>query len=345
MPGVVDHRPIVCTIWSNANTLADLSVPLLKVRCSRTLMKTYANKHDPVDSKARIRGWPAHGWIGLALVATFWTLNWSLPGLRTHWGFFPLWLGYCLIVDALVFRRKGSSLLTRSARGYVTLFLVSAPAWWLFEIINWRTQNWLYEGRQSFTNAEYFVLATLSFSTVMPAVFETAELVGTFNWLKRLKPGPSIVPTRATSLGFFIAGWLMLALLLLWPRYFFPFVWIAIYFILEPTNVWLGNRSLLHATASGDWRPVVALWTGCLLCGFFWEMWNFRSFPKWTYHVPFVDFWHVFEMPLLGYLGYLPFSLELFALYQLVMGTLKHKEAAHFIQVLPDERSVFLPRE
>ena len=39
--------------------------------------------------------WPLHGWLGLALVAVFWPLNWSLDGLRTHWGFFPRWLGYC----------------------------------------------------------------------------------------------------------------------------------------------------------------------------------------------------------------------------------------------------------
>src|SRR3972149_2125791 len=58
--------------------------------------------------------WPIHGWIGLILVILFWFLNWTLPGLRTHWGFFPLWLGYCLTVDALVFRRKGHSLLPRS---------------------------------------------------------------------------------------------------------------------------------------------------------------------------------------------------------------------------------------
>ena len=48
-------------------------------------------------------------------------------------------------------------------------------------------------------------------------------------------------------------------------------------------------------------------------------MWNFYSYPKWIYHVPFVGFWHVFEMPILGYTGYLPFALELFALYHLIL--------------------------
>jgi hypothetical protein len=284
--------------------------------------------------KSLMRGWPGHGWLGLGLVIIFWILNWSLAGLRTHWTFFPLWLGYCLVVDALVFMRKGNSMLTRSPGTYVTLFLVSAPTWWLFELLNVRTQNWFYDGREYFTNFQYFVLASLSFSTVMPAVFGTAELVSTFNWLRRLRRGPRLAPTRATLLSFFVTGWLMMLLLLLWPLYFFPFLWLSVYFILGPVNVWLKHRSLTEYTAEGDWRPVLALWLGGLICGFFWEMWNFYSYPKWIYQVPFVDFLHVFEMPLLGYGGYLPFALELFALYHLVMGLLKHNS---FIFILGEE--------
>ncbi len=299
--------------------------------------KTKIDKYNNMSLAWRTRGWPVHGWLGLGLIIIFWILNWSLSGLRTHWGFFPLWLGYCLTVDALVVSRKGHSMLTRSPRAYLAVFLVSAPAWWLFELLNWRAQNWYYDGREFFTNLQYFVLATLSFSTVIPAVFGTAELVSTFNWLKRVGRGPLVAPTRATLLGFFSMGWLMLGLLLLWPRYFFPFMWLSIYFILEPLNVWLKNRSLLNYTARGDWRPIWALWIGCLICGFFWEMWNFYSYPKWIYQVPFVDFLHIFEMPLLGYSGYLSFSLELFALYHLTTGLLKREEAYGFIQVSPDE--------
>ena len=55
------------------------------------------------------------------------------------------------------------------------------------------------------------------------------------------------------------------------------------------------------------------------MCGFFWEMWNYWSYPKWIYHVPGVGFAHVFEMPLLGYLGYLPFAMELYLLGQLFL--------------------------
>lgn len=279
----------------------------------------------------RLRHFPVYGWVGLGLIAIFWPLNWFMPGLRTHWGFFPLWLGYALTVDALVFLRKGTSILNRSGRAYVMLFLLSTPGWWLFEVINWRTQNWYYDGRELFTDLEYFLLASLCFSTVMPAVFGTAELVGTFRCLKIRSV--RIAPTQKTLWILFVTGWGMLALLLLWPMYFFPLVWGSVYLIIEPINVWRGYRSLLMYTDDGDWRPVLALLLGCLICGFFWEMWNFYSYPKWIYKIPFVDFLHIFEMPLLGYGGYLPFSLELYAMYHLLEGIFARGTPRHFIDI------------
>lgn len=275
---------------------------------------------------------PVQGWSGLILVAVFWPLNWFLSGPRTHWGFFGLWLGYCLLVDGLVFIRSGTSLLTRSWCKYIGLFLISAPVWWLFELLNWCVQNWYYDGRELFTDLEYGILASIAFSTVIPAVFGTVELIASFDWLQKIKSGPVIRPTRVVSTLFFITGWIMLALMLAWPRYFFPFIWLSIYFIMEPINIWRGNRNLAQRTQSGDWRPVIALWAGVLITAFFWEFWNFYSYPKWIYTVPdFVNCWHIFEMPLLGYGGYLPFALELFAIYHLIAGQLGNKNSTYII--------------
>ena len=266
--------------------------------------------------------WPQRGWLGLLMVAIFWVLNWTLDGVRTHWGFFPMWLGYCLTIDALVFSRTGSSLWTRSRRMYVGLFLVSAPAWWLFEVINWRTANWQYQGRGEFTSLEYFLLASLSFSTVIPAVFGSAELMSSFVRGWRIPSGArfNVTPVlRATLVG---SGMATLGLVLVWPLYFFPFVWMSLVLIMDSVNDAMGHRSLLSELSRGEWRSGLALAAGCLLCGLFWEMWNYYSFPKWTYNVPFVGFLRVFEMPLLGYGGYIPFSIELFALYHFVSGVL-----------------------
>jgi len=270
-------------------------------------------------SNAKDRRWLWYGWLGLALVGIFWALNWSLTGLRTQWCFFPMWLGYCLVLDALTRHRTGTSVIRRSPQLFWGLFLVSAPSWWLFEFINLRLQSWLYLGRQISASLPNILLDSLNFSVVMPATFITTELVASFGWISRFSEWRPYAPGRTALRVFFAAGLLLLALALTWPGYFFLFIWLALYFIFEPLNKWLGSRTIISHVAAGDWRPVLSLGLGCLIAGFFWELWNFYSYPKWIYQVPFIDFWHVFEMPLLGYLGYLPFSLELFALYHLVI--------------------------
>lgn len=292
-------------------------------------------------SMARLRQkpthmFPLHGWIGVAITASFWALNWGLSGLRTHYLFFGLWLGFCLTVDGLTVWRTGSSMLSRSWRRFCALFLLSAPVWWLFEFFNERLQNWHYLGTETFTSFVFRLWATLNFTTVIPAVFSAAELAASSGWVQRLRRGPIIRPTRATTLAFFFAGWVMLALLLLWPRWFFPLVWISVYFILEPINIWLGNRNLAKWTAKGDWRPVIALWVGVLICGFFWELWNYYAYPKWIYTISYADWLRIFEMPLLGYGGYLPFSLELYAMTHLIVGLLGKKDL-HFVAIEPNE--------
>jgi hypothetical protein len=218
-------------------------------------------------------------------------------------------------------------LLSRDWRKYAGLFLLSAVVWWFFEVINWRLQNWQYRGGELFSRFAFWAWATLNFTTVIPAVFGSAELVGSFDFIKRLRGGPVIRGDRRTTRLFFSAGLLMFALMWAWPRLFFPFIWISVYFITEPLNIWLGNRNLAHWTGQGDWRPVATLWLGVLLTGFFWEMWNYFSFPKWIYTIPWGGCCKVFEMPLLGYGGYLPFALELYALYHFVEGLFGEKDS------------------
>jgi hypothetical protein len=107
--------------------------------------------------------------------------------------------------------------------------------------------------------------------------------------------------------------------------------------MLEPINFRLGNRTLLGYLARGDWRPVLALAASGLICGIFWEMWNYFSFPRWVYRIPFVDVLRLFEMPLAGYAGYLVFPLELFALYHLLHGLFRPGKVQNFIRLVPDD--------
>jgi hypothetical protein len=279
--------------------------------------------HSVTRSEEKIM--PAWGWIGFALILVFWPVNWFASGSRSIWAFFPLWTGYSLALDGIVYYRTGTSQVSRNKIGFISLFFISAPSWWLFEFINRRVQNWHYLGIGGLSFFEFFILSTLNFSTVVPAIFEAAELLISFGIFKKAKFSLLISKTKKTITSFFLAGIAMLVLLLIWPIYLFPFMWMSVYFILEPVNIWLGNNSLADFTGKRDWRPVFYLFAGALMTGFFWEFWNYFSYPKWVYTIPYVGFLKIFEMPILGYFGYLPFSLEIFAIFQIMNGFFKIK--------------------
>jgi hypothetical protein len=270
---------------------------------------------------------PAYGVVALLVCLAAWASSWLHIDPFYRYSFFPLWFGYILFIDALVVMRKGNSILTRARWWYLLLFLTSSLFWWVFEGLNIPVQNWHYVLDQPYSPLAYFLFASLSFSTVLPAVMETAELLSTFKPLHpRLpasKPGP-LLPLWVLALAE-ILGILCLILPWIFPRYCFVLIWLSVVLILDPINNLLRRKSALAHIAVGDWHFLVLPLAG-LCCGFLWEMWNFYALPKWYYTISYVGFLKIFEMPLLGYLGYLPFALELFAMYQFVLVLLRKKE-------------------
>jgi hypothetical protein len=266
-------------------------------------------------------GWlPLHGSLGLALVAAAWPVSWLQVSLLSEYTFFFLWLGYILTVDALVLQRQGTSLLLGNSRAFWGMFLASVPLWWAFEGINLFTQTWYYIGSGEWSTLKYVVVSSWHFSIVIPAVFETAQLLGTLGFVKRFQRGPVLPITPRTLIATMALGLLSLAALVFWPRYAFPITWLSLFLLLDPINYFWGRPSILEQVRRGDWRLVAAFGVGALVCGWFWEMWNYWAFPKWEYSIPFVEFAHIFEMPLLGYVGYLPFGLETYAAYHFLSG-------------------------
>lgn len=278
----------------------------------------------------RTQKFPLYGWLGLVITIISWAANWYLPGIRTSYFFFPLTAGYTMFVDAWALSRGGQSIFVRKKNLVPFLLLASVPSWWLFEILNLRLQNWVYLGVESLSPAAYILSMSVAFSTVMPAIFSSANLMYTFEWVRNIRLNVKISKDKPTLTKLFITGWVMLALLLIWPKYFYPCVWICVILIIEPLNVYLGFPSILDHLSEGDWKPVWALFAGGVVCGFFWEVCNYYSNPKWIYEIPFVGFLHIFEMPLLGYGGYMPFALELFAAYNLMAGVLSVPATFHY---------------
>ncbi len=260
--------------------------------------------------------------VGLVLCGTFWWISWAGPEPITHVAFTFLWTGYILSVDGLVQLRGRRSLLRRAPLHLLGLFVLSSPVWWAFEGLNIRLQNWFYLGGELFSPLQYAFWATLAFSTVIPAVFETAELVRTFVGRVQWRAAAWVTAPRAGwwLIGLGIIG---VALVLLVPRFAFPLVWVAPFLLFDGINLLAKRESLFADLARGDWSRWVVLAVAGLICGFFWEMWNIDAYPKWVYEVPFVGFLKVFEMPILGYGGYPPFAWTLFSFSILVLGVVR----------------------
>jgi hypothetical protein len=294
------------------------------------------------ESTSLWRGIPAHLAAGLILIAIFWPITWGSVPFFSQNAFFPLWLGYVLTMDGLVLRITGTSPLTRSRARWIWLFLFSAPVWWLFEGANRFLGNWEYILPHPISGFEYFIRSSIAFSTVIPAVFTTSELG---LWLaRRLRWNGHFIRIAPGQRGLLLisaSGVSMLALSLLFPHWAFGLVWIGAFLALDPINRLLGARSVAADIARNEWRTVAALLIGGILCGFFWEMWNFYSMPKWVYHVSYVGHPKLFEMPVLGYGGYLPFALELFALYNLAFWLVMRKAEEY---ALPPQLEVRQPR-
>jgi hypothetical protein len=62
---------------------------------------------------------------------------------------------------------------------------------------------------------------------------------------------------------------------------------------------------------------------GGLVCGILWEFWNFWARTKWIYAVPILSEIKIFEMPVLGFLGFPPFAVECYVLYHLARKALR----------------------
>jgi hypothetical protein len=191
----------------------------------------------------------------------------------------------------------------------VGLFPVSALFWWLFEYLNQFVHNWYYTGVYAETDWDYFVQTTLPFSTVLPAVASTIAWLRTFSRFEHLAL-PAVHGHPALAWFGIVLGTLALAALGIWPDQLYPMLWLAPLVMLCALQQIVVGETLLTPLANGDWRPLLQPALAGLICGFFWELWNSGSPAQWHYSVPYVQRFHLFEMPLLGYAGYLPFGVE-----------------------------------
>jgi len=316
----VDHAPFSWPAFFVFAFIELSSVALIVASIRRVRRRTSGGKSVKRD-------FPTWGWLGLGMMLGGWGLAWSrlewFAPIQAHTFCLP-WIGYIVFVNALCQRRSGRCLLCDTPRRFGVLILASALFWWFFEYLNRFVQNWYYTGIEAFGAPAYALFASLAFATVLPAVLGTYRWLLTFPLFGTMLADGFRVPTprrpRTLAVAILATAAAGLALLGVYPDALFALLWISPLLILTALQALAGRQTIFSPLAQGDWRALIAAALAALICGFFWEMWNIGSLARWHYAIPYVDRFHLFAMPVLGYGGYLSFGLECLAVGEMVVG-------------------------
>ena len=269
-----------------------------------------------------MRKLPLYGWIGLLVMLV------SQVGMLAridpfyHWHTPIAWTGYILFVDGWVWTRRGASWLRNYPAELFFIACVSVPVWVLFELYNkYSIHNWYYVGLPEVLLLRYFGYVW-SFATILPAIFETGDLVSGLRDRRAPANRARILLPQKLSAAAWVAvalGAVMVAVpIFVHSDYLAAPLWLGFILLIDPLNARAGHESIL-----GDWREgqkgrLINLLLAGLLCGVVWEFWNYWCGTKWIYNVPILRDVKIFEMPILGFGGFPPFAVECFAMYVLV---------------------------
>ena len=264
-------------------------------------------------------------WAGLGLIAAVAAL--AVAGTRLGRLYLtPMaWTGIVLAADGLLARR-GQSWLRDRPRALLVMAAVSVPSWLLFELYDrprfWRPGGpelwWHYQGLPPWPERGIGYL--WSFATITPALLLIAHLLAPA--IRRAAGrGRGGRTPEELLLAIAAVGAVLAAIPLLWPSPFFGAdVWLAWSLLLDPLNRLRGRPSLIGDLERGDRGRPLALLAAGLLAGPLWEGINWLAGARWRYTVPFAGNLKLFEMPVLGYLGFAPFALECFAIWSFLAG-------------------------
>jgi hypothetical protein len=259
--------------------------------------------------------------LGAAVLAlAVWALAADVEGWNVVY-YVPAWYGYLLILDAITHMLGGASLVRERPRELLAMMFWSVPFWFLFELFNLVLSNWYYVYLLR-TEWLQFVFTWLAFATVFPACFFHAHLARTFGWFERRRWRPLHVG-RGVEIAIGVVGLLSIVAPLVWPRRAFWLVWGASLWLPELANRRLGAPSLLRDLERGRPARLLQLLTGGMIAGFVWELFFNDTATTEIYTVPGLEDWKLFEMPLLGFLGFPVLALGAYSFYSLIGRTLR----------------------
>jgi hypothetical protein len=258
---------------------------------------------------------PIHGIFGILLLLLSEIFLFKKVEPFYSWFYCFAWWSYILIIDAMIYRLKGNSLILSRTKEFFLMIPWSLFIWLIFEASNLSLENWYYINLPH-SKMERWLGYAIAYGTVLPGMFETTELLETLGLFKNLKIEKTIVSSDGHSI-LILLGILCLVSSVVIPDYCFPLIWVGFIFLLEPFNYRFGGRSLLRDLEEGNPQKIYLLLIAGLICGFLWEFWNFWAQSKWIYTVPFFEK-KGFEMPFLGFLGFPPFVVQAYVMVNFI---------------------------
>ena len=271
------------------------------------------------SSKARFA---LHGYAGIVIIVLAEVLLLTGNQLVGHWFTPVVWTGYILFADALLFKLRGRSPLMTDRLEFVIIIVISIGVWWLCEFYNaprfWKSDLELWWHYHNLEPNPFLrrVGYDWAFATIFPLLFLTAELFMATVFKQKRRRSLTIKLSQPILIGLVLLGALGAIVPLLYPSaWFAPVIWLSFIFLFDPVNALRGQPSIFADLARGDWRRLWSLLLSGLVCGVLWEFWNYWAISKWTYTVPFLGKVKIFEMPVLGFLGFPPFAVECWVMY------------------------------
>ena len=259
----------------------------------------------------RLYGLIGAGVIMFMLIGSVQDLSWTGVWIT------PIaWYGYILFVDWLIDRQNGNSFLIHHTREFGWMAFFSVGLWSVFELHNLLFHNWIYSGlpENIFITGLGFIVA---FSSILPAMYVTHLLVRTC-FVKSIP----ITPQRYSKLRLLCEiclGLICICAATFYPSpYTGPLIWPGYLFVFSPLNHLVGLPSIFRERQRGNYAETVSLLAGGFICGFFWEFFNYFAGARWSYNVPYLPHIRIFEMPVVGFLGFGPFAVLFFEMYRFV---------------------------
>src|SRR5512147_503009 len=176
------------------------------------------------------KSFPLHGIFGILLLLVSEIALLKKIDPFYSWFYCFAWWSYIFIIDAVIHRLKGNSLIVNRTREFLFTIPWSIFIWLIFEAANLSLQNWYYINLPRST-AERWLGYAVAYGTVLPGMFETAELLESLGLFRKF----AIRKTALSPGGHFVLmllGIFCLASSVLVPEYLFPLIWVGFIFLL-----------------------------------------------------------------------------------------------------------------